>query len=123
MGQTNIPLHQDIIRHKIYQLKNNQLVCLTQLLPLGLASNEIIGMTVAEDDLHLLTESGYYVLSECEDSEVESQEGSTENAVLRVGYYNDETGAIQEILAAFAAENPKITFMTETYASYDELLY
>ena len=107
---------------KIYQFKNNQLVCLTQLLPLGLASNEIIGMTATEDELHLLTESGYYVLSECEDSEVESQEDSTENAVLRVGYYNDETGAIQEIIAAFAAENPKITFTTETYASYDELL-
>lgn len=107
---------------KVYQFKKNQLVCLTQLLPLGLASNKIIGMTTAEDNLYLLTESGYYVLFECEDSEAEPQEGSTEKAVLRVGYYNDETGSIQEILAEFATENPKITFMTETYASYDELL-
>lgn len=45
-----------------------------------------------------------------------------QNAALRVGYCNDETGTIQAVLAAFAAENSEITVTAETYASHDELL-
>ena len=95
---------------------------LTQLLPLGIVSNEITGMTAAADGLHLLTEDGFYTLSKCEDTEMVSSEETTADTILRVGYCNDEVGNIQAALAAFAAENPQITLEAETYASHDELL-
>lgn len=94
---------------------------LTQLLPLGIVSNEITGMTAAADGLHLLTEDGFYTLSKCEDTEMVSSEETTADTILRVGYCNDEVGNIQAALAAFAAENPQITLEAETYASHDEL--
>lgn len=111
-----------LVNDMIYQYQNGQLMSLTQLLPLGIVSNEITGMTAAADGLHLLTEDGFYTLSKCEDTEMVSSEETTADTILRVGYCNDEVGNIQAALAAFAAENPQITLEAETYASHDELL-
>ena len=104
------------------EYRDDQLLRLTQLLPLGIVSNEITGMTAAADGLRLLTQTGYYVLTEREASDTALPDAAPQNAALRVGYCNDETGTIQAVLAAFAAENPEITVTAETYASHDELL-
>lgn len=104
------------------EYRDDQLLRLTQLLPLGIVSNEITGMTVAADGLRLLTQTGYHVLTEREASDTALPDAPPQNAALRVGYCNDETGTIQAVLAEFAAENPEITVTAETYASHDELL-